>query len=63
MTWIQIIVLTVAGLGISAFLLAVVGMLSPGPDYMPMSPDEEYQMLTDHYGLTPDEAEEVMRRG
>lgn len=63
MTWIQIIVIIVAGLFICAFLLAVMGMLCPGSDYIPQSPDEEYQMLTEHYGLTPEEAEEVMRHG
>ena len=61
MTWIQIIVMIVAGLGILAFLGAVAGMLSPGPDYMPMSPCEEYRWLTEDMGLSPEEAEEVMR--
>ena len=61
MTWIQIIVLIVAGLGILMILGAVVGMLSPGPDYMPMSSDAEYRWLTEDVGLTHDEAEEIMR--
>lgn len=61
MTWLQIIVLVVAGLGILAFLGAVAGMLSPGPDYMPMSSDEEYRWLTEDIGLSPEEADEVMR--
>jgi hypothetical protein len=60
-TWLQIIVLLVAGLGILAVLGAVVGMLYPGPDYMPPSPDEEYRWLTEDVGLTHDEAEDLMR--
>ena len=63
MTWVEIIVLVAAGLGILAFLLAVVGMLTDDRTYHPMSPDEEYQWLTEEHGLTPEEAEEVMRRG
>lgn len=61
MTWLQVIVMIAAGLGILVFLLAVYGLLTvDSPSYMPMSPDEEYRMLTEHYGLTHDEAEEVM---
>ena len=61
MTWVQIIVIIAVGLGILAFLGAVIGVLCPGPDYMPMSPDAEYQWLTEDIGLSPEEAEEVMR--
>jgi len=61
MTWIQIIVLIVASLGILAFLGAVVGMLCPGPDYFPMSPDEEYRWLTEDKGLSHEEALDIMK--
>jgi hypothetical protein len=56
----EIIGLPVAVLGIAAFLCGVWGMLSPGPDYMPISPDEEYEWLTEKMGLSHEEAEEVM---
>ncbi len=60
----EIIIVPVAVLGIAAFLAAVYGLLtSDARSYMPMSPDEEYRWLTEDMGLTPDEAEEIMRHG
>ena len=49
-----------AGGFILAFLLAVCGLFQDN-GYMPMSPDEEYEMLTGQYGLTDAEAAEIMR--
>ncbi len=60
MTWWEIIGLPVAFLFIAAIFISLWGMLSPGPDYMPMSPDEEYRWLTEDMGLTHEEAEEIM---
>ena len=60
-TILEIILVPVAVLFIAAVFIGLWGMLSPGPDYMPMSPDEEYRMLTEQYGLTHEEAEEIMR--
>lgn len=58
----EIILVSVAVLFIAAFFLGVYGMLtSDAPSYMPMSPDEEYQMLTEQYGLTDEEAADIMR--
>ena len=60
MTWIQIIVLIVGGVAFLAVCFAVWGMLSPGPDYIPMSPDEEYRWLITDQGLSHEEAMEIM---
>lgn len=61
MTWIDIIVLIVAGLFLCAFVLGLVGMFTTA-DPVPMSPDEEYRWLTKANGLTHDEALDVMMR-
>jgi hypothetical protein len=56
----EIILLPVTFLLFAAFFMAIYGWLSPGPDYMPMSPDEEYRWLIENMDLTHDEAMEVM---
>lgn len=61
MTWLQIIVLIPGSVVFLAACFAVWGMFSPGPDYIPMSPDKEYLWLTEEHGLTHEEAEEIMR--
>lgn len=61
MTWLQIIVLIVAGLGLLTIFGAVYKTFAPGPDYFPMSPDEEYRWLTKDIGLSHEEAMEYRR--
>ena len=57
----EALLVVVALLFILAFLLAVCGLFTMDtPSYMPMSPDEEYEMLTGQYGLTDAEAAEIM---
>jgi len=60
MTWIQILVLVVSGVFFLMVVMALIGWLCPGPDYMPMSSDKEYQWLTEDMGLSHDEAMEIV---
>lgn len=61
MTIFKIIIASIAALFICAFFIAIWGLLSTDPNYIPMTPDEEYRWLTEDIGLTHEEAKEVMR--
>ncbi len=57
----EISVLTLAALFVLTLIGAAVGMFTENRNYIPMSPDEEYRWLCDDYGLSHEEAREVMR--